>query len=187
MIGRPIGELSVGVHAEVSRLVTPRVIAEFVEAVGDENPLHSDETFAATTPIGKPVAPGIWTAGVISGVLGTQLPGPGSLYISQELSFLKPVFLGDTITAHVEVVEVRMERNRVRLKTLAINQRGEEVLVGEAWVKPPKTRVVYTERVGVSVPAFVQPWFWGAAALNAWSAMGRSILAKCHPVADDNA
>ena len=187
MIGRPISELSVGAHAEVSRVVTPRVIAEFVEAVGDENPLHSDEQFATTTPIGKPIAPGIWIAGLVSGVLGTQLPGPGSLYISQELLFLKPVFLGDTITARVEVVETLMEKNRVKLKTRAINQRGEEVLVGEAWVKPPKTRIVYEERVGVSVPAVVQPRFWGASALKAWSAMGRSILAKWHPAADHDA
>ena len=187
MIGRPIIELSVGVHAEVSRVVTPRVVAEFVEAVGDENPLHSDEQFAATTRIGKPIAPGIWIAGLVSGVLGTQLPGPGSLYISQELSFLKPVFLGDTITARVEVAEVLTEKNRVKLKTLAINQRGEEVLAGEAWVKPPKTRIVYNERVGVSVLAVLQPWFWGAAALQAWSAMGRSILAKWRAAADPDA
>ena len=187
MIGRPISELSIGVRAEVCRVVTRRVVAQFVEAVGDENPLHSDEQFAAITPIGKPIAPGIWTAGLVSGVLGTQLPGPGSLYISQQLSFLKPVFLGDTITARVEVVEVLPEKNRVKLKTLAINQRGEEVLAGEAWVKPPKTRIVYDERVRVSVPAVVQPLFWGAAALKAWSAMGRSILAEWHPAGDHDA
>lgn len=143
MTGRPISELEVGAQAEVSRLVTRRVIADFVEAVGDENPIHSDEEFAAHTPFGRPIAPGIWTAGLISGVMGTQLPGPGCLYMSQQLSFLKPVLLGDTITAKVEVVEVIPEKNRVRLKTVAVNQHGEEVLTGEAWIKPPKTRVVY--------------------------------------------
>ncbi len=184
MTGRPISELKVGTRAEVSRLVTRRVIAEFVDAVGDENPIHSDAEFASHTPFGKPIAPGIWTAGLISGVMGTQLPGPGCLYMSQQLSFVKPVMLDDTITASVEVVEVIPEKNRVRLKTVAVNQRGEEVLTGEAWIKPPKTRVVYNGYATSHVPPVTPPWFWGAAALKAWSAMGRSILAKCSGHAD---
>ena len=182
MTGRPITDLQIGTKAEVSRLVSRRVIADFVEAVGDENPIHSDEEFAARTPFGKPIAPGIWTAGLVSGVLGTQLPGPGCLYISQALHFAKPVMVGDTITARVEVVEVILEKNRVKLKTVAVNQRGEEVLSGEAWVKPPKTRVVYNDSAASRVPPVTLPWFWGAAAVKAWSAMARSILAKWHPV-----
>ena len=181
MIGRPISELKVGTRAEVSRLVTRRVVADFVEAVGDENPIHADEEFAANTLFGKPIAPGIWTAGLLSGVMGTQLPGPGCLYMSQQLTFLKPVFFGDTITARVEVVETMAEKNRVRLKTVAVNQDGEEVLTGEAWIKPPKTRVIYNEGMAARVPPVAQPWFWGATALKAWSSMGRSILSKWSP------
>lgn len=176
MIGRPISELQVGNRAEMVRLVTQVVIAEYVDAVHDCNPIHSDSTFAAKTSFGKLIAPGLWTAGLISGVIGGKLPGPGSLYVSQQLSFLKPVLMGDTITARVEVAEVIPERNRVRLKTICVNQRGEEVLSGEAWVKPPKTRIVYADPATEPQIPFDLPWFWGAAAVRAWGTMARSIL-----------
>lgn len=180
MIGRPIDELSVGDSAEISRVVSEGDIAEFVDAVGDHNPVHSDQAFAATTPFREPIAPGIWTAGLISGVIGTRLPGPGSIYVTQDLQFLKPVRAGDTITARVSVLEILRERNRVRLLTLCVNQRGEEVLVGEAWVLPPKIQVVYQEEPsGAGVLAFwaLQPWAWAAQILSAWGVLGLFALA----------
>lgn len=182
MIGRAIDELSVGDSSELSRLVSEGDIAEFVDAVGDHNPVHSDPVFAAATPFRGTIAPGIWTAGLISGVIGTRLPGPGSIYVTQDLQFLRPVRGGDTITARVEVVEIVRERNRVRLRTVCVNQRGEEVLTGEAWVLPPKSPIVYAEdKSGAGALAFwaLQPWAWAAQALSVWGVLGLSALAAC--------
>ncbi len=180
MIGRSIDELSVGDSAELSRVVLEGDIAEFVDAVGDYNPVHSDRAFAATTPFKSPIAPGLWTAGLISSVIGTRLPGPGAIYVSQDLHFLKPVWAGDIITARVEVVEIVPERNRVRLRTVCVNQRGEEVLAGEAWVLPPKSQVVYAEdKSGVGAFTFwaLQPWAWAAQALSVWGMLGAWAVA----------
>ena len=143
MIGRTIDQLAVGDAAELTREVSPGDILKFVESVGDRNPIHSDRAYAASTPFREPIAPGIWTAGLISAVIGTELPGPGSIYVTQDLRFLRPVRPGDSITTRVEVAEILRERNRVRLKTTCHNQRGEEVLTGEAWVLPTKVPVSY--------------------------------------------
>jgi acyl dehydratase len=181
MIGRTIGELTAGDHAELVRAITPEHIAEFVDAVGDFNPVHGDPAYAATTPFREPIAPGIFTAGLISAVIGTRLPGPGAIYISQTLKFTKPVKAGDTITARVEVLEVIRERNRIRLQTTCTNQRNEEVLSGEAWVMPSKSHVVYDdERRAVASLArlALQPWSWAAQAMNAWAAMVTSTVRR---------
>ena len=103
MIGKTIDEVKAGDHAEITRVVGNDDIADFVNAVGDHNPVHSDPAFAATTMFKSPIAPGIFTAGLISAVIGTTLPGPGAIYLSQSLKFMKPVYAGDTITARVEV------------------------------------------------------------------------------------
>ena len=149
MIGKTIHELSAGDVAEVVRRVDADGVAEFVDAVGDHNPIHSDPDYAAGTPFKEPIAPGVFTAGLISAAIGTKLPGPGAVYLSQSLEFLKPVKLGDTITARVTVVEVLRERNRIRLETVCLNQRDEAVLRGEAWVMPSRESVVY-ERAATS-------------------------------------
>src|SRR5574341_2474376 len=128
MIGLTIDRLEVGDSAQITRRVTDGDIAEFVDAVGDYNPVHSDREYAAATVFKEPIAPGIWTAGLISAVIGTRLPGPGAIYLSQSLKFLKPVRFGDVITARVEVLETNQEKNRMRLGTVCTNQRGEEVL-----------------------------------------------------------
>jgi acyl dehydratase len=146
MTGKTINELHEGDAAELTRVVGAKDVASFIDAVGDYNPLHSDPAFAAETMFKGPIAPGLLTAGMISAVIGTRLPGPGSIYLSQDLRFLKPVRTGDTITARVEVAEVVRERNRVRLRTHCMNQRGDEVLAGEAWVLPSRRPVVYEDR-----------------------------------------
>jgi len=110
----------------------------FVDVVGDLNPVHSDREYAAHTVFKVPIVPGIFTAGLVSAVIGTELPGPGSIYLSQTLKFLKPVKAGETITARVEVVEVLPEKSRVRLWTVCVNQDGDDVLSGEAWVLVPR-------------------------------------------------
>jgi 3-hydroxybutyryl-CoA dehydratase len=179
MIGKTIAELNAGDRAELVRVVEDGDIAGFVHAVGDYNPVHSDPAYAAQTMFKTPIAPGIYTAGLISAVIGTQLPGPGAIYLSQSLKFVKPVYAGDTITARVEVAEVIRERNRLRLTTVCLNQRGEEVLSGDAWVMPSRTSVVYEEgRRGMAMLAAwpLQPWAWAAQAMVAWGTLGLALM-----------
>ena len=181
MIGKTIADLAPGDRAELTRVVEQDDIAAFVEAVGDYNPVHSDAAYAAGTPFKVPIAPGIYTAGLISAVIGTELPGPGAIYLSQSLKFVKPVRAGDTITARAEVIEVIRERNRIRLQTVCVNQHGEEVLSGEAWVMPSKTRVLYegrpTSAAAVAALAWT-PWAWAAQAMTVWSMMSLSMLSS---------
>jgi 3-hydroxybutyryl-CoA dehydratase len=154
-------------------------VANFVDAVGDYNPVHSDRGYAATTIFKEPIAPGIFTAGLISAVIGTQLPGPGAIYLSQSLKVVRPVAFGDTITARVEAAEVIRERNRVRLVTVCRNQRGEDVLAGEAWVMPARTAIVYEGRYHGPSPLAalaVQPWTWAAQIVGFWGSLGLSML-----------
>ncbi len=177
MIGRPISELAIGQTAELTRHVTLRMITDFAGTIGDENPVHSDREFARRVKFEEPIAPGILGAGLISAAIGTLLPGPGTLYMSQDLRFLKPVLAGDTITVRVEVMELVTDRNRARLKTVCVNQRGDEVLTGEAWVKPPKERILYDEesaswRLGTQLPVV-----GAASAVQLWSGMARAMLA----------
>jgi acyl dehydratase len=179
MIGRTIEDIAPGDSAAITKVVQPEDIAGFVEAVGDYNPVHSDAAYAAGTPFEEPIAPGIYTAGLISAVIGTELPGPGAIYLSQSLKFVKPVKAGDTITTRIEVVEVLRERNRIRLQTVCVNQRDEQVLVGEAWVMPSRSRVVYEGRpaTAASLAALaLTPWAWAAQAMTMWSMMSLSLL-----------
>jgi phosphate acetyltransferase len=118
---------------------------------------------------GERIAPGIWTAGLISAVIGTRLPGPGTIYLSQDLKFLRPVKLGDAIRARVEVIGVNRDRNRVRLRTVCTNQRGEDVLSGEALVMPSRTPVRYEPAPPTPAPA---PWSFAADGVAAMGALG---------------
>ena len=179
MIGKTIAELTPGDRAEITRVVEQDDIIGFVDAVGDYNPVHSDAAYAAGTPFRAPIAPGIYTAGLISAVIGTQLPGPGAIYLSQSLKFVKPVKATDRITARVEIIEVIRERNRIRLQTVCVNQHGEEVLAGEAWVMPSRVPVIYEGRPltapGLAALA-LSPWTWAAQALTLWGMMSLSLL-----------
>jgi 3-hydroxybutyryl-CoA dehydratase len=179
MIGLSIDGIEVGDRAEISRRVSGEDIAGFVDAVGDYNPVHSDPDYAAGTGFGEPIAPGIWTAGLISAVIGTRLPGPGTIYLSQSLKFLRPVTFADHITARVEVLAANREKNRLHLRTTCTNQRGEDVLTGEAIVKPPVARVVYAKRREVRDPFAMWtfgPWAWLTQGAAIWSMIGLSAL-----------
>jgi len=180
MIGLTIEDIEIGDSAQVVRRATDEDIVAFVESVGDYNPIHADPEYASTTIFKEPIAPGIWTAGLISAVIGTRLPGPGAIYLSQELKFLKPVLFGDVITARAEVVEVMRERNRMRLRTVCTNQRGDEVLTGEALVMPSKVRVAYEERAPQPAGAFalwaLGPWAWAAQGTAILGMLGLSTL-----------
>lgn len=138
MIGKTIEELRVGDSAEFSKTVSESDIYVFSGVSGDLNPAHINEQFAARTSFQTRIAHGILTAGFVSAVIGCKLPGPGTIYIKQELNFREPVRIGDTITARVEVAEIIPEKNRVRLKTTAVNHNGIIVLDGDALVSPPK-------------------------------------------------
>ena len=129
-----IHQMKIGDRASLVRHVGPKDIELFAAVSGDANPAHLDAGFAAHGPFGHVVVHGMWTAALISAVLGTRLPGPGTIYLDQQIRFNKPVSPGDTITAEVEVAELIEGKNRVRLTTTARNQRGEVVLSGEALV-----------------------------------------------------
>ena len=185
MIGVTIDSIAVGDSAQITRRVTDGDIAEFVDAVGDYNPVHSDRAYAAATVFKEPIAPGIWTAGLVSAVIGTRLPGPGAIYLSQDLRFLKPVKAGDSISARVEVIEINREKNRIRLRTACTNQRAEDVLTGEAVVMPSRAPVYYTrpaESMGALALWTLQPMAWMAQGAAIWGMLGLSALAIATPV-----
>lgn len=138
MIGKTIDELKVGDSAQFSKTVSETDIYLFAGITGDFNPAHVDEEYAKKTYFGTRIAHGLLPAGFISAVLGTRLPGPGSIYLRQELTFLGTVKVGDTITARVEVAEIDTTKGRVRMLTTCDNQEGKRVLTGEAVISPPR-------------------------------------------------
>ncbi|HOL16624.1 MAG TPA: MaoC family dehydratase [Bacillota bacterium] len=125
----------VGDRASVRRTITEADIVNFAGITGDYNPIHVDEEYAKTTIFGGRIAHGIFSAALISNVLGNKLPGPGCIYLEQTLRFLAPVRIGDTIEAEVEVIEIIEAKRRLRLSTTCKNQDGKIVLNGEALVK----------------------------------------------------
>ncbi len=138
MKGKTISELAVGDAAEFSKTVSETDVYLYAGVSGDLNPAHIDENYAKNTFFKTRIAHGMIAAGFISAVLGMKLPGPGTIYMKQELNFKAPVRIGDTVTARAEVVEINTEKKRVRLKTTCVNQDGKLVLDGEAVVSPPK-------------------------------------------------
>ncbi len=125
-------EIRVGLRATFSRTIGEAEIRAFADLTGDRNPLHLDGTFARRSRFGRPIAHGLLSASVISAALGMSLPGPGAIYLSQTLTFLRPVYPGDTVTATVEVTAYRQDKGIVTLRTTCTNQDGESVLDGEA-------------------------------------------------------
>ncbi|MFO7688898.1 MAG: MaoC family dehydratase [Desulfobacterales bacterium] len=138
MIGKTFDELSVGQSARFSKTISEADIYLYAGISGDFNPAHVNEEYAATTFFKTRIAHGMLTASFISTLVGTILPGPGSIYMSQTLQFLAPVKIGDTVTAIAEVAEKFADKKRVRLKTWCVNQKGTTVLDGEALVSPPR-------------------------------------------------
>ena len=138
MKGITISEMKLGDSASFTKTVSEHDVYTFAGVSGDFNPAHVNEVEAQKGMFGKRIAHGMLSAGFISTVLGTQLPGPGTIYMGQELRFTKPVFFGDTITATVTVAELIPEKNRAILDTVCTNQNGEVVIKGKATVMPPK-------------------------------------------------
>jgi 3-hydroxybutyryl-CoA dehydratase len=127
-------KLNIGDNASISKTITDADIFAFAEVTGDHNPVHLNDEYAAKTRFGGRIAHGMLSASLISAVLANKLPGAGSVYLSQTLKFVKPVFPGDTVTARVTVTEIRDDKPIVKLETVCLNQRDETVLQGEATV-----------------------------------------------------
>lgn len=138
LIGYTIDELTVGQEEAFSKTVTETDVYNYVGISCDNNPAHINEEYAKETPFKTRIVHGMLSAGFMSAVLGTKLPGPGTIYASQSLKFVKPVLIGDTITAKVVVKEINKEKNRVILETTCTNQNDELVIKGEAVALPPK-------------------------------------------------
>ena len=129
-------DLRLGQKASFGKTITESDIVLFAAVTGDTNPMHLNAEYAKGTIFGERIAHGMLAAGLITKVLGTQLPGPGTIYLSQSLKFRAPVRIGETVTATVEVVALHPERNRATLRTLCLVA-GEPVLEGEAYVSVP--------------------------------------------------
>lgn len=138
MKGKSISEIKIGDFAEHSKTVSEADVYLFAGVTGDFNPAHLNAQEAARGMFKERIAHGMLSAGFISAVLGMQLPGPGAIYLSQNLKFVAPVKFGDTITARAEVVDRNVDRNRITLKTTCTNQEGKLVIDGEAVIMPPK-------------------------------------------------
>ena len=138
MKGITINEMKIGDSASFTKTVSETDVYLFAGISGDFNPAHVNQTEAEKGMFGKRIAHGMLSAGFISAVLGTLLPGPGTIYMGQELGMTNPVAIGDTITATVTVAEMIIEKNRVILDTVCTNQNGEIVIKGKATVMPPK-------------------------------------------------
>ncbi len=134
--------LAVGDKGSFTKTITEQDVFKFADVSGDYNPLHIDEEYARKTRFGRRVAHGILMAGIISTVLGVDIPGVGTVFVELQIRFLKPVFFGDTVTANATVMEI-VNPKRIRLLVACVNQHGEDVAIGNAVVIPPEeTRIL---------------------------------------------
>lgn len=141
----PFEELTVGAKDSLSRTLTEEDLLLFAKVSGDTNPVHLDETFAATTQFEGRIAHGMWTASLISCALATRLPGPGGIYLGQELKFMRPVKVGDTVTVELEVLDINKKRKRATVSTNVVNQDGKTVVKGKAEIMPSSGKVIVDE------------------------------------------
>lgn len=125
-------DFRLGERASFAKTVTEADVTTFAGLIGDFNPIHVDAEYARRSRFGQRVAHGMFTGGLISAVLGNKLPGPGSTYLSQQIEFLAPVFIGDTITAIVEVANWQPDKRIITLKTDCYNQDDKQVVTGKA-------------------------------------------------------
>lgn len=137
---RTYDDLEVGDSASVSHTVTERDLILFATVSGDINPLHLDEEFAAQTQFKGRIAHGMLSGALISAAVACEMPGPGTVYLGQEMSFLRPVRLGDEISVELEILE-KLPKNRLKIATRVVNQQGKKVVDGAATVLAPTERV----------------------------------------------
>mgnify|MGYP003576911611 CR=1 FL=1 len=130
-------QINLGQTAEFSKTITEFDIYQFAGITGDLNPVHVNEEYAKGTRFGKRIAHGMLTSSFICTVLGTKLPGIGTIHISQSLDFKQAVYIGDTITVRLEIIEF-LEKGRIKILSQVYNQKDELVVDGFSVVKPPK-------------------------------------------------
>jgi phosphate butyryltransferase len=177
---RTFDEMIVGDTASLSHTVTQRDIDLFAVATGDVNPAHVDPAYAETDMFHHIIIHGMWGAGLISAVLGTRLPGPGTIYLGQELRFLHPVSIGDTMTATLTVREKKPAKSDVTLDCVCTNQRGETVITGTAYTRAPTVKV---RRPRVALPYVRVGRHDGMRAILDRAASGAAVAtAVVHPV-----
>ena len=131
------GTLKVGDRAVLTKTFSEEEVFRFAALSGDENPLHLDKGFGAASIFGRRVVHGMLVASLFSGLIGIELPGPGSIYLGQTLSFRAPVFIGEPVTVSVEIIRVRDDKPIITLQTLCVNAAGDVAVEGEAVVKAP--------------------------------------------------
>ena len=131
---RDFDSIGIGDRAERTTAITAELVAGFADLTGDDNPVHLDEEYAKDTFFGRRVAHGMISASLIAALMGSELPGPGTIYLSQELRFMAPVFPGDVVTVALEVVEKVAASRKIRLTTTARKADGQIVIEGTAWV-----------------------------------------------------
>jgi len=144
----PFDELKIGDSITFTRTVSSDDVKLFAYLSGDNNPLHLDEEYAKTTQFGAPIAHGMFTALLVTAAVATRLPGPGSIYAGQEMKFKKPVYIGDTITAELEITDKRTRGNIVKIACEMKNQKGERVFIGVS------TAIAPTEKIRVAASPF---------------------------------
>jgi len=127
--------LKVGNRASLSKVFTEEDVIQFANISTDTNPIHLDKNFAAGSVFGQRVVHGMLIASLFSALVGVKLPGEGTIYLGQSLNFKAPVFIGEEVTASVEIVKIREDKPIVTLRTLCINSEGQTVVDGEAVVK----------------------------------------------------
>lgn len=132
-----MAQFTIGQQASIRKTITEADILLFAGVSGDFNPVHIDEIAARDSRFGRRVAHGMLAGALISAVLGTHLPGPGTIYLNQTLSFRSPVSIGDTITVSVEIISIRQDKPIATLRTTVTNQEGRLVVEGEAVVLLP--------------------------------------------------
>lgn len=137
----PIHEISIGQAATYSKTLTEQDVILFAACSGDVNPVHLDKAYAATTPFGEPIGHGMWTGALVSAAIATRLPGPGSVYRSQSISFKHPVKIGDTVTVTLTVSEIKERVKLVTLDCEAHNQDGKLIAKGIAEVIAPAEKL----------------------------------------------
>lgn len=138
---RTFDEIAIGESAEMQRTLATEDIEMFAAVSGDVNPAHMDSEYAEHSMFHHIIAHGMWGGALISAVLGTKLPGPGTIYLGQSLRFRRPVSVGDTITTRVTVTEKTPDNHRMTLHCQCLNQHGEEVIIGEAEVIAPQEKI----------------------------------------------
>jgi 3-hydroxybutyryl-CoA dehydratase len=137
----PLDQLTIGDAAESRKTVSESDVYLFAGVTGDFNPLHVDAEYAKTTPFGARVAHGPLTFSLCAGLLGTELPGLGTVAVSNQITYEAPVFIGDTIAVRVEVAQLDPDRNRATMAVTWTNQSGTQVASGSMVVKPPREPV----------------------------------------------